>query len=209
VTSSRVREVRSTPTYKHLFAAVVAPLAALVFCYQWASSVGPQMASGFWPTTEAVILECETYRKNRSTRLRLHYEYVVDGVTHRANRFEFNGLSGHWLFRSKWIFARDHTVGTKLTIAYDPAAPSSATVRSGISFHDLWPVPLFVAAFVWGSVVAVRELSRRRRQHVAKKKYGSWACPNCGYNRIGLDPGTPCPECADVSLVVPLHKHPL
>lgn len=50
----------------------------------------------------------------------------------------------------------------------------------------IWPVPLLVAvptAYLW------------RRDLMASRRARAGACPSCGYNRLGLVPSAPCPEC--------------
>lgn len=207
MSSERDQKFRDLPLRRLLVALIVLPSITAVVGYTWLDALGPQIASGSWPTTSAVVTESETDWTTRSRRLRFRYTYSVNGVEYSSSRKQLNGLSSAWWFRSYRSYHKAHPPGSSLMIAFDPVNPSLATIRTGLSLHDLWVAPFMVAGGVWSGVLAWRELARRRRQHLAKKKYGSWACPNCGYNRRGLNPGAPCPECGNSDSVGPRRRH--
>jgi hypothetical protein len=172
------------------------PVLCVVVGWQWLDGVSTQARSGYWPTTTATILRSETrWTLRLSTRLTIEYSYVVDGSSYTATRFHFNSLGSWWWVNSAGRFAEQNTPGDTLTIAYDSAHPARATIRSGLSLHDVWLAPLLVAGLGWGSLRCVREIRRRRLVAAGRSRYGRWACAACGFDRRGLRDADSCPGC--------------
>lgn len=101
------------------------------------------MKNSGWKNVSGTIVDREeyddVYERNRKVRkVRLHYEYQVDGKLYRSKRFSFAGnptkIAGDGLFPN----------GEDVTVFYDPAHPESAVLRKS------WPIfETIVAILLW------------------------------------------------------------
>ncbi len=77
-----------------------------------------------------------------------------------------------------------------------PRNPFDPTLPDALPTVPLWgPVAAdtSLASVVWfGALVLSTEVIRRWRRH---RRWRAGLCPDCAYDRGGLDPATPCPEC--------------
>jgi hypothetical protein len=98
-----------------------------------------------WPSVPAHILKSEIESVGEQLRIRVRYQYVVDGQTFTSTRIT---LSDFWL-ASGGLAIRDiwrNRLGDNARAFYDPRDPNTAVlVRPGITL----PLSLFVFGFFW------------------------------------------------------------
>lgn len=106
------------------------------------------------------------------------------------NSIPSDGQTWTWWFG--WEFGTSESRSWGLYSAYDfSARESKSSFHSGISlppseFICLWPLPLLLT--LAGVPLMVSGVRARRRGLAG-------ACPTCGYDRRGIPPASPCPEC--------------
>lgn len=56
---------------------------------------------------------------------------------------------------------------------------------------------LMVGAMYFSCLLIVVGFAVEAWSKITNRRRPSWACPHCGYDRRGLPPGAPCPECGE------------
>jgi len=103
-----------------------------------------------WPSTQAQITHLDMVKdSDGDKRIKLSYEYEVNGRTYSASRFRITGQGVDVTSQ----FVGDHKVGHTITIYYDPKNPNRAAVRRGYATGDPWIWFVFsvlaAAGIVW------------------------------------------------------------
>lgn len=102
-------------------------------------------AGRFQPTTATITRsDVETHHDSDGVtyRARISYRYTVNGVEYSSDRYAFGDMGTSSSKRARDI-TRANRLGASVTAYYDPRAPGTATLRTGVE-----PVQLFLAVFL-------------------------------------------------------------
>ncbi|MBX9735578.1 MAG: hypothetical protein K2X32_01515 [Phycisphaerales bacterium] len=125
-------------------------------------------------------------------------------------------LAVAWYFSNEHVFVLSGPLGTQaamtggqLMLSIDtPPVPAAERPKTGI--HDYFnnyrwwmnggwrSANKWIAMPMWLVIAAIAGLGgfAWRAERRARRAHMRGACPSCGYDRTGLKPGAPCPECA-------------
>ena len=111
------------------------------------SSVQSLRAS-MWPDTQATILTSAIERREHlgekpSLHFVLSYRYPVDGFAHTGTRVAFGHFPFRWQLKD---LLREYQPGSTHRAWYDPANPSSSTLKAGLHYG----LPLQSVLFMTG-----------------------------------------------------------
>jgi hypothetical protein len=148
-----------------LICATVGSIAVLVWIAPaLLRSTFDQWRSGAWPVAPGSVIAStvSTVGGSRSSNLRidLEYRYVVGGREYIGTKYSLMSIAADWFEPPKQLAARFPT-GSRVSIHYDPADPSVATIRTGLASYDVGLLMLYGALVSVTMFFTFRELASR------------------------------------------------
>ena len=130
----------------------------------WVRGIVRQYQSSDWPAVSASVTESEAYQRDLlKTRLRFRVLFAVGGRRVETTERRAADLSMFYTFESNGGFARDHPVGSAITVYYDPQDPKRITLSPGLSVLDFTFGGVFMPALGVAVCRIALELQRRAR----------------------------------------------
>jgi hypothetical protein len=119
-----------------------------------------------WPSVQGTVLQAEARREGDTYHAKMEYAYDVGSRSYKSERISFTHTASDGEVTQ---LIHHHPKGTQVTVYYDPANPSEATLMQGISPFDWIFLPpgcilsAFAAGFLairWPSADTVALLAR-------------------------------------------------
>lgn len=126
------------------------------------SLVRKGIQSKSWPTAKGIILKSglkttESWNQIDVAKIRLLYEYEVNGVKHQCTKIDFSGTRKAAVFQR--IALLGLTEGKEVTVYYDPEHHHRAILEPGLKFKYLTSGFLALAAIAFCVLGIVAEFS--------------------------------------------------
>ena len=111
------------------------------------------MQSKSWPTVQGIILKSglkttESWNSIDVAKIRLLYEYEVDGVKHQCTKIDFGGTRKAALFQRISLLGLNE--GKQVTVYYDPEHHHRAILEPGLKFKYLGTGFMALAIIAFG-----------------------------------------------------------
>ena len=133
----------------------------LIAAYKIADELPQALASPGWPTVEGAVTTSKVRRRSGSRKLRLRYQYDVNGQTYESHKIAFMGrvFSGTASERRK-----RYPTGTQVTVYYNPDKPSVAVLEPGVRMVGFLGAGLVVVLFLPIGALGLWSLLKRMKK---------------------------------------------
>jgi hypothetical protein len=104
------------------------------------------LRSQTWPAVVGQVQESQADSYGRGQILRVHYEFMVNGVVYSSSRFRFSRKNGPSPGEAPW---KDYAPGKSVMVFYNPDDPSQCVLEPGVSLGDWFIVVAFGAVLAF------------------------------------------------------------